>query len=49
MGLWQQESHADVEVFRWEEETMGFAKRMQRRGVEMGQRSQFGYHPLAQT
>ena len=31
----------------WQERTMGFAREWQRRGVEMGQRSQFGRHPLA--
>ncbi|MCJ1405840.1 hypothetical protein MMC11_009070 [Xylographa trunciseda] len=32
---------------RWQEKTMNYARDMQRRGVEMGQRSQFGHHPLA--
>ena len=31
----------------WERETMDYARYMQGRGVEMGQRSQFGKHPLA--
>ena len=35
----------DLEGF--EEECMGFAKSVQRAGVEMGDRSQFGSHPLA--
>lgn len=33
---------------KWEEETMEYAKDMQGKGVSMGQRSQFGQHPLAQ-
>ena len=28
---------------------MEFARYMQGRGIEMGQRSQFGHHPLTQT
>ena len=32
---------------QWETDTMEYARYMQRRGVEMGQRSQFGHHPLA--
>lgn len=31
----------------WETETMAYAKRVQRHGVELGERSQFGRHPLA--
>ena len=31
----------------WERETMEYARYMQRKGVEMGERSQFGRHPLA--
>lgn len=41
--------NGEIGLGQWEEETMEFAKNMQRRGVEMGQRSQFGHHPLAQT
>ena len=37
----------EMTIEEWERETMGYAKHMQRRGVEMGQRSQFGHHPLA--
>ncbi|KAI9814239.1 MAG: hypothetical protein M1827_003405 [Pycnora praestabilis] len=33
----------------WEEETMQFARHMQQKGVQMGDRSQFGYHPFAQS
>ncbi|MCJ1394607.1 hypothetical protein MMC18_007487 [Xylographa bjoerkii] len=32
---------------QWQEKTMNYARDMQRRGVEMGQRSQFGHHPLS--
>ncbi|CAD6575723.1 MAG: hypothetical protein ASARMPREDX12_007457 [Alectoria sarmentosa] len=41
--------NGEIGLGQWEEETMEFAKDMQRRGVEMGQRSQFGHHHLAQT
>ncbi len=37
----------ETSLDRWEKETMEYARYMQRRGVEMGQRSQFGHHPLA--
>lgn len=40
----------EIKLAQWEEETMEYARRMQSRGVEMGQRSQFGHHhPLAET
>ncbi|MCJ1413036.1 hypothetical protein MMC19_007138 [Ptychographa xylographoides] len=32
---------------RWVRETLGYAKEVQRGGVQMGQRSQFGHHPLS--
>ena len=32
---------------QWEQKTMEYARRVQRRGVEMGQWSQFGHHPLS--
>lgn len=38
-----------IERSQWEEETMDYARYMQARGVEMGQRSQFGHHPLARN
>lgn len=41
--------NGEIGLGQWEEETMKFAKYMQGRGVEMGQQSQFGHHPLAQT
>ncbi|KAI9675622.1 MAG: hypothetical protein M1817_000988 [Caeruleum heppii] len=31
----------------WEAETMQYARSMSRHGIEMGDRSQFGHHPLA--
>jgi len=31
----------------WQDEVMSYARKMQRSGVEMGDRSQFGKHPLA--
>lgn len=31
---------------RWEENVLGYAKSMQKHGVDMGNRSQFGKHPL---
>ncbi|MCJ1285815.1 hypothetical protein MMC26_005156 [Xylographa opegraphella] len=37
----------EIDHERWQEKTMGYAREMQRRGVEMGQRSQFGHHPLS--
>lgn len=37
-----------ISLRQWEEETMEYARYMQRSGVNMGQRSQFGNHPLAQ-
>ena len=37
-----------IGLAEWESETMQYATHMQRRGVEMGQRSQFAHHPLAQ-
>ena len=37
----------EMSVEEWGRVTMQYAKYMQRRGVEMGQRSQFGQHPLA--
>ena len=37
-----------ISLSQWEEETMDYARYMQRSGVSMGQRSQFGNHPLAQ-
>ena len=36
-----------IDLGEWEWETMDYAKHMQRRGVELGERSQFGRHPLA--
>jgi len=33
----------------WERNTMEYARHMQSRGVALGERSQFGRHPLAQT
>ena len=36
-----------IDNARWQEKTMDYARHMQRRGVEMGQRSQFGHHPLS--
>ena len=33
----------------WERVTMDYARSMQKRGVQMGERSQFGKHPLAQS
>ena len=38
----------EISLKQWEEETMQYAKYVQRNGVSMGQRSQFGSHPLAQ-
>ncbi|KAF1914549.1 monooxygenase [Ampelomyces quisqualis] len=32
----------------WEEEVLGYARRLQKSGVEMGERSQFGEHPMAE-
>lgn len=49
LNVFLSRSYVDLEMCRWEEETMDFARHMQGRGVEMGQRSQFGHHPLAQT
>ncbi|KAK3168345.1 hypothetical protein OEA41_004792 [Lepraria neglecta] len=37
-----------ISLKQWEEETMEYARQMQKKGVSMGQRSQFGDHPLAQ-
>lgn len=37
----------EMTMNEWERETTDYAKHMQRRGIEMGQRSQFGHHPLA--
>ncbi|MCJ1353364.1 MAG: hypothetical protein MMC33_003350 [Icmadophila ericetorum] len=37
----------EMSVEEWGRMTMEYARHMQRRGVEMGQRSQFGKHPLA--
>lgn len=37
----------EIERATWERETMGYAREVQRHGVEMGERSQFGRHPLA--
>ncbi|KAH8906462.1 FAD/NAD(P)-binding domain-containing protein [Coniochaeta sp. PMI_546] len=37
----------EIEREKYEEEVMNFAKRLQRRGVELGNRSQFGSHPFA--
>ena len=36
-----------TDLGEWVEETMEYAREMQKRGVEMGERSQFGRHPLA--
>jgi len=33
---------------QWREETMHYAREIQQRGVQMGNRSQFGHHPLAE-
>ncbi|KAK4692996.1 hypothetical protein P7C71_g4313, partial [Lecanoromycetidae sp. Uapishka_2] len=38
----------EISMKQWEEETMEYARHMQSKGVSMGQRSQFGQHPLAQ-
>ena len=40
--------NGEISLKQWEEETMEYARQMQKRGVSMGQRSQFGDHPLAQ-
>ena len=37
-----------ISLRQWEEQTMEYARYMQRRGVNKGQRSQFGNHPVAQ-
>ena len=37
----------EIDNDQWQEKTMDYARKMQRRGVEMGQRSQFGHHPLS--
>ncbi|KAF2874000.1 hypothetical protein BDV95DRAFT_487603 [Massariosphaeria phaeospora] len=34
------------ELAEWEKKVVGYAEKMQRRGVELGERSQFGVHPL---
>ena len=39
---------SEISLKQWEEETMENARQMQKKGVNMGQRSQFGDHPLAQ-
>ena len=36
-----------ISLKQWEEETMEYARQMQKKGVNMGHRSQFGDHPLA--
>lgn len=36
-----------IDLGEWKRETMDYAKQMQRRGIELGERSQFGRHPLA--
>ena len=33
---------------QWREETLHYARVVQKQGVEMGNRSQFGKHPLAE-
>ncbi|EON69824.1 hypothetical protein W97_09087 [Coniosporium apollinis CBS 100218] len=33
---------------QWREETMHYARKIQQSGVQMGNRSQFGHHPLAE-
>ena len=39
----------EIPFGQWEEETMGYARHMQKRGVELGERSQHGKQPLAQS
>lgn len=36
----------EMTLIEWTENVMGYARGMQKRGVEMGNRSQFGTHPL---
>ncbi|MCJ1436597.1 hypothetical protein MMC27_005977 [Xylographa pallens] len=37
----------EMDSEQWQKKTMDYATETQRRGVEMGQRSQFGHHPLS--
>jgi len=37
----------DMSWGEWQDEVLNYARRMQKSGVEMGDRSQFGKHPLA--
>ncbi|KAI9876341.1 MAG: hypothetical protein M1830_006738 [Pleopsidium flavum] len=39
----------DISRVEWERNTMEYARHMQERGVALGERSQFGRHPLAQS
>lgn len=41
------DEEGEMSLREWEESVMGFARERQRQGVEMGDRSQFGKHPLA--
>lgn len=38
----------EIDLGQWEQQTIGYATNMQKRGVAIGERSQFGRHPLAQ-
>lgn len=38
----------EMDLGQWEQETMQYASFVQKRGVELGERSQFGRHPLGQ-
>ena len=39
----------EITLREWGDQTMEYAKLMQRKGIELGERSQFGRHPLSQA
>ena len=45
--LLERMTKGEMKLQEWEEEIMAYARKVQRHGVELGEKSQFGRHPLA--